>query len=174
MSPRHVPASVTELSRVGLLTSLPGQTLTRLAERMRREDVPAGRTIVAEGDGGDRFYVLLLGLAAVTQSERGARSVLRPGETFGEVALAMGIPRTATVTAMTPSVVASCDRETFDELLRPLFAEDLTPRFGVGCEALRPRQRAPFWVCPRHRRGVRARDSASAESRFAQLLSRPG
>jgi CRP-like cAMP-binding protein len=123
VSPRHVPASVTELSRVGLLTSLPGQTLTRLAERMRREEVPAGRTIVSEGDGGDRFYVLLSGLA-VTQSDRGARSVLRPGETFGEVALAMGIPRTATVTAMTPSVVASCDRETFDELLRPLFAED--------------------------------------------------
>ena len=47
MSPRHVPASVTELSRVGLLTSLPGQTLTRLAERMQREEVPAGRTIVA-------------------------------------------------------------------------------------------------------------------------------
>jgi CRP-like cAMP-binding protein len=36
----------------------------------------------------------------------------------------MGIPRTATVTTMTPSVVASCDRETFDELLRPLFADE--------------------------------------------------
>ena len=115
---------MTELSRVGLLSSLPGETLTRLADRMAREDVPAGRTIVSEGDPGDRFYVLLSGLAAVTQSDRGPRSVLRPGETFGEVALAMGIPRTATVTTMTPSVVASCDRETFDELLRPLFADE--------------------------------------------------
>lgn len=119
-----MPASVTELSRVGLLAALPGQTLSRLAERMRREELPAGRTIVAEGDGGDRFYVLLSGLAAVTQAGRGPRSVLRPGETFGEVALAMDVPRTATVTTMTPSVVASCDRATFDELLRPLFAED--------------------------------------------------
>ena len=32
--------------------------------------------------------------------------------TFGEVALAMGIPRTASVRAVTPAVVASCDRET--------------------------------------------------------------
>ena len=124
VSPRHVPASVTELSRVGLLASLPGETLTRLAERMRREELPPGRTVVAEGDGGDRFYVLLSGLAAVTQADRGPRSVLRPGETFGEVALAMDVPRTATVTTMTPSVVASCDRATFDELLRPLFADD--------------------------------------------------
>ena len=114
---------MTELSRVGLLSSLPGETLTRLAERMSREDVPAGRTIVAEGEGGDRFYVLLSGMATVTQQGRGPRSVLRPGETFGEVALAMGVPRTATVTTMLPSVVASCDRETFDEFVRPLFSD---------------------------------------------------
>lgn len=124
MSPRHVPASVTELSRIGLLSSLPGETLTRLAARMTREEIPAGRTIVTEGDDGDRFYALLSGMATVTQAGRGARSMLRPGECFGEVALAMNVPRTATVTAMLPSVVASCDRATFDELLRPLFADD--------------------------------------------------
>jgi CRP-like cAMP-binding protein len=49
--------------------------------------------------------------------------MVRPGDWFGEVALAMGVPRTATITTMVPSVVASCDRETFDELIRPLFAE---------------------------------------------------
>ena len=115
---------MTELSRVGLLAALPGETLTKLAERMTREEIPGGRTIVAEGEDGDRFYVLLSGLACVTQEGRGARSMLRPGETFGEVALAMGVPRTATVTTMLTCVVASCDRATFDELLRPLFADD--------------------------------------------------
>jgi len=125
MSPKHVPASITELQRVGLFASLPGETLGRLAERMRREDVPAGMRIVAEGDSGDRFYVLISGLAAVTQTDRGARSLLRPGETFGEVAAVMGIPRTATVTTITACTVASCDRETFDDLLRPLFADDV-------------------------------------------------
>jgi CRP-like cAMP-binding protein len=124
VSPRHVPASVTELSRVGLLASLPGETLTRLAERMDRQELPGGHTVVSEGAPGDRFYILLSGLASVSQAGRGARGMLRPGETFGEVALAMGVPRTATITTMVPCVVASCDRETFDELLRPLFADD--------------------------------------------------
>ena len=50
--------------------------------------------------------------------------MLRAGEFFGEVALTMHVSRTATVTAMTPCVVASCDSKTFDELVRPLFADD--------------------------------------------------
>ena len=86
MSPRHVPASVTELQRIGLFGSLPGETIAKLAERMVREEIPAGRAIVTEGELTDRFYVLLSGLAAVTQVGRGARGVIRPGETFGEVA----------------------------------------------------------------------------------------
>jgi ATP-binding cassette subfamily B protein len=124
VSPRHVPASVTELSRIGLFASLSGEVLAKLADRMQRDEADAGVVLVREGEPGDRFYVLLSGLAAVSQSSLGQRSVLRAGEFFGEVALAMGVPRTATITAMTPCVVASCDRATFDELLRPLFADD--------------------------------------------------
>jgi CRP-like cAMP-binding protein len=124
VSPRHIPASVTELQRIGLFGSLSGETLGKLAERMVREEMPSGRAIVTEGEYTDRFYVLLSGLAAVTQEGRGARAVIRPGETFGEVAPLMRMERTATVRAMTTCVVASCDRETFDELLRPLYVDD--------------------------------------------------
>ena len=107
MSPRHVPASVTELQRIGLFGSLPGETLTALADRMERQEIPAGRRIVTEGETSDRFLVLLSGLAGVSQDGRGARGVIRPGEYFGEVAPALRIPRTATVTAMTACCPAS-------------------------------------------------------------------
>jgi ATP-binding cassette, subfamily B, bacterial len=79
---------------------------------------------VREGEPGDRFYVVFAGMLSVTNRAMGTREVLRPGDYFGEVALAMDIARTATVTAITPAVVASCDRETFDQYLRPLFADD--------------------------------------------------
>ena len=121
---RHVPATVTELSRIGLLADLPGERLNQLAGRMAREEVPAGAGVVTQGEPGDRFYVLLSGMLAVNQGGLGRRRVLRPGDYFGEVALAMDIPRTASVRAVTPAVVASCDKATFDELLRPLFADD--------------------------------------------------
>ena len=121
---RHVPATVHELSRIGLLAGLPGEQLNRLAGRMAREEVAAGAPVVEQGAPGERFYVVLSGLLNVSQVGLGERRVLRPGEYFGEVALAMNVPRTATVRAITPAVVASCDRETFDEFLRPLFADD--------------------------------------------------
>jgi CRP-like cAMP-binding protein len=124
MSPRFVPASVAELARIGLLAELPGETLAKLAARMEREQVAAGAALVREGEAGERFYVVLGGLLTVSQASLGARRMLQPGDYFGEVALAMEIPRTASVRALTPAVVASCDRETFDEYLRPLFADD--------------------------------------------------
>jgi ATP-binding cassette subfamily B protein len=90
---------------------------------MSREELPAGAAPVVEGEDGDRFYVVLSGMLTVSQADRGPRGVLRPGDYFGEVALAMNMPRTASVRALTPATVASCDRATFDEFVRPLFTE---------------------------------------------------
>ena len=91
---------------------------------MERVEAAPGTVLVREGDHDDCFYVVLAGVLAVSQRDRGALSILRPGDYFGEVAATMSVPRTATVSAMTPAVVASCDRATFDELIRPLFADD--------------------------------------------------
>jgi len=120
---RHQLASVHELAQIGLLKDLPGETLARLAERMERRQLVPGEAILRQGDQGDRFYVVLSGILNVRQESRGERGVLKPGDYFGEVALVMGVPRTATVSAMTPATIASCDRVTFVELVRPLFTE---------------------------------------------------
>jgi ATP-binding cassette subfamily B protein len=114
---------VHELSRVGLLATLPGETLNRLAGRMVREEVAPGGAVVTEGEDGDRFYVVVSGMFTVSQESLGPRRLLRPGDYFGEVALAMGVPRTASVRALTPATVASCDRAAFDEYIRPLFTD---------------------------------------------------
>jgi CRP-like cAMP-binding protein len=91
---------------------------------MERQEVAPGTTIIREGEEGDRFYVVFAGMLSVSNKSMGKRDVLRPGDYFGEVSMTMPMPRTATVTAITPAVVASCDRATFDEFLRPLFADD--------------------------------------------------
>lgn len=121
---RHQSATAHELARIELLACLPGETLSTLGERMTRQDVPPGQAVVTEGEDCDRFYVILSGMMSVAQHGRGERRTLRPGDYFGEVGLVMNTPRTATVRAVTPTVVASCDRETFDEIVRPVFSWD--------------------------------------------------
>jgi ATP-binding cassette, subfamily B, bacterial len=118
-----MPIRESDFTRIGLFSELPGQSLRKLGDRMRREQVAMGDTVVKEGDDGDRFYVVLSGMLAVSQQSLGERRTLKPGDYFGEVALAMDMPRTASVRALTPAVVASCDRATFDELIRPLFSD---------------------------------------------------
>jgi CRP-like cAMP-binding protein len=134
--PRFATATVTELSRIGLFQELPGELLTKLAHNMKRAEVEPGSPIVLEGEEGDHFYVILRGLVAVShQGGLGPRRMLRPGDYFGEVALTMDVPRTASVTALVPTTLASCDKQTFDEFVRPLFADDMAPTEGSAKDA---------------------------------------
>ena len=70
MSPRAAGATQHELSRIGLLATLPGETLARLASNMTREEIAAGEGVVLEGEAGDRFYVVLSGMLTVSQMSR--------------------------------------------------------------------------------------------------------
>ncbi len=97
MSPRHVPASVTELSRIGLFAALPGDVLGRIAEQLARDDLSPG------GRMEDGFVVVLSGMV------RG-REVLRPGTW----AVSAG-----PIAALTPAVVAHCDLQTYEALISP-------------------------------------------------------
>lgn len=107
--PRHQLAAVHELARIELLAGIPGETLGRLAERMIRRDLAPGETILESEAERGRFLVVISGLL---RSPSGR--VLRPGESVGGLTL-FGEP----LQAMTPAVVASCDRAAFDELVRP-------------------------------------------------------
>ena len=114
--------SAEELGRCPIFAPLAPERLTELAERMTREEVEVGAVPVIERQRGDRFYIVLEGVLAV--SNLGARERLRnlrQGDYFGELALIRDAPRAATVHALTPTTLASCDRPTFDEFVRPLF-----------------------------------------------------
>jgi len=84
----------------------------QVAARLVPVSAPAGTTIIREGDVGDRFYVIVSGLACVTT--RGRRLADRgPGEYFGEIALVRDVPRTATITAREDMKLRAVERDDF-------------------------------------------------------------
>jgi MFS family permease len=106
------PAGVELLGSTPLFAPLARPLLESLASRMVRVAVPAGETVVREGDIGDRFYVIESGALAATFEGR-PLSTMGPGECFGEIALLRDVPRTATVTAIEDSVLQAVERDDF-------------------------------------------------------------
>jgi cAMP-dependent protein kinase regulator len=73
-----------------------------------------------EGDVGDSFYAISSGQVDIVKDERLVTTIGR-GSYFGEVALLMEVPRTATVTARTPVRTFRLDRDGFDHLVGDAF-----------------------------------------------------
>ena len=83
----------------------------RLATRLVPLHVPAGEAIVQAGDVGDRFYIVDSGTVRIGLEEDEKES--GAGDYFGEIALLRDVPRTATVTAATPTHLYALERADF-------------------------------------------------------------
>ena len=100
------------LQRTSIFAPLPYAALRRLAASLGEHRAAPGDAIVRQGDEGDLVYVIAEGRAAVTR-DGGALRELGPGDVFGELALILDVPRTATVTATEPAVLRTLAREPF-------------------------------------------------------------
>jgi MFS family permease len=94
------------------LEPLPTISLERLARALRTRELSAGEVVMTEGDRADTFAIVASGTLQVRQRDQFVRE-LRRGDTFGEIGLLMGLPRTATVQAAEPATILTLDAETF-------------------------------------------------------------
>lgn len=107
------------LARVPLFSSLRKQDLRRIAALADELDLPAGRTLTAEGEPGREFVVLVDGHAEVRREGRRI-NVLDGGDFLGEIALVSDGPRTATVITTTPTRILLVTARDFRALMREL------------------------------------------------------
>ena len=111
---------VAELRGLSCFAGLSTAQLWELLEGGAWVSFAPGEQIMREGDVGDSFYALSSGQVDIVKDERLVNTIGR-GSYFGEVALLMEVPRTATVTARTPVRAFRLEREGFDRLVGDAF-----------------------------------------------------
>jgi putative peptide zinc metalloprotease protein len=111
---------VAELRGLHCFAGLSTAQLWELLERGGWVSFAPGERIMREGDFGDSFYAISSGQVDIVKDERLVTTIGR-GSYFGEVALLMEVPRTATVIARTPVRAFRLDREGFDRLVGDAF-----------------------------------------------------
>ena len=119
------------LRNAPLFASLDEEAAIALRSSMLEVSVDKGATIFAEGEPGNRMYVVLegkvkLGVTSVDGREN-LLGIQGPGEMFGELSLFDPGPRTATATALTDCVVVGLGHADLRSWLtgRPEVAEAL-------------------------------------------------
>jgi MFS family permease len=95
-----------------IFAPLPLATLERLTHDLVEIEVDAGQEVITQGDFGDRFYLIDEGRVEVFEDEV-HRCFEGDGESFGEIALLRGEPRTATVRTTEPTRLLALDRDDF-------------------------------------------------------------
>jgi len=94
------PDVLTRLATVEIFRTFSEKDLSRVAEMAKEIDFGPGVAITQEGEPGGRFFVLLEGDADVNVDGKTVKT-LGAGDSFGEISLIDGRPRTATVVART-------------------------------------------------------------------------
>jgi cyclic nucleotide-binding protein len=111
----HAPVPVVQIAllrSIPLFAELPAPAVEGLAAALTPAEVPAGATLIRQGEEGDAYYAIAAGALDVFQDGHLVRRCGR-GEGVGEIALLRAIPRTATVTAHSDATVYKLAREPF-------------------------------------------------------------
>jgi CRP/FNR family transcriptional regulator, cyclic AMP receptor protein len=120
------------LAQSPLFAALDAESAATLEAALTRRTLARGHVVFSEGDDGDRLFVVLEGKVKISRAATDGRenllAVLGATEMFGELSLFDPGPRTATVTTVTESTLASLDHDD----LRPL----LNDRPGVAVQLL--------------------------------------
>jgi ATP-binding cassette subfamily B protein len=124
LSPTGDSASIEpdRLRAIPLMAHLPDGLLEDLAREFATERIAAGRTVIHQGDPGNRFYIIVRGRVVVTRERTGGGceqlAVLQDGDYFGEIALLRNVNRVASVETQAETVFLTLQRQQFQDFIK--------------------------------------------------------
>src|SRR5882724_13601733 len=111
----EIQPSVLGLRKVDLLLGLSAQRLDAIGRQCAWRHYEAGQRLVAR-DAADRdLHMIVAGAVRVTSYSMAGREIsfrdLNQGTSYGEISALDGLPRSADVVAISPTLIASLPRE---------------------------------------------------------------
>lgn len=138
---------VAVLQHVELFGAVPGHMLVAVARLLEEVSYEPGTTIIERGAVEDWLYVIAEGSVRIHTGDRTLGEAVK-GDVVGELAVLASAPRSASVTAIEPSLLLRLRRGPFEELLddRPEIARGVISTLvrllqasnGDGEEAMGP------------------------------------
>lgn len=104
------------LKSVDFFSQTSGEVLAGLAEILVEVEVPAGQAAFVKDDIGSSMYFIVQGRVQVHDGSS-VFGEFGEGEAFGEMALLDSSPRSASITALSDTLLLELDQEPFYELL---------------------------------------------------------
>jgi CRP/FNR family transcriptional regulator, cyclic AMP receptor protein len=119
------------LARAGIFQGVEPRALSALLTQLRPVDFPRGHTIFAEGEPGDRLYIISSGKVKIVRRSADGRenllTIMGPPDMFGELSVFDPGPRTSSVITITDVRAVWMDRDALHAWIteRPQIAEQL-------------------------------------------------
>ncbi len=126
-----------QMKRIRSLATMTEEQLTRFLRFVTIIRCPQNQIVCREGDEAHSMFLILRGqMRILTEKRRGRPYFLRylePGDSFGEIALFDGGRRSATVEAVTDSILLEFDDQRFNRLLveEPVLANQFLIRVSI-------------------------------------------
>jgi CRP-like cAMP-binding protein len=127
------------LKRVPLFAELSKRDLEEVSKIADEIDFKEGKNLTTEGAAGREFFVIVEGTAEVSRGQRKLRT-LSDGDFFGEISLITKLPRTATVTTVSPLRALVVTDRSFRSLLQrqPAIQTKVLSALGERLDATEP------------------------------------
>jgi CRP/FNR family cyclic AMP-dependent transcriptional regulator len=104
------------LARAGLFRGVEPSAVSALTKQLHPVDFPRGHRLFAEGEPGDRLYIVVSGKVKIGRCSPDGRekllTIMGPSDMFGELSILDPAPRTSSATTITDVCAVSIDRET--------------------------------------------------------------
>lgn len=118
---RFAQIDAERLKQVHLFEEIEPDRLAQFANQFHSEFFEAGQDVIVEGGMGDKLYVIVRGTVHVLVKDQAGKEqfidCMEDGDYFGEMALLLNQPRSATIRTVTPSLLLSLTTEQFFHML---------------------------------------------------------